>query len=177
MILPVSMKFFLGELLIEEQVLSRVEADEICRAIDRHVCGDFGLVSAEERAANEDGLRRGLSVRSMFRARQRNFVLRGNDRQSVANAHFLEGGFAVNFPPRILHVDADNFFASCEEILSPAFRGRALIVAGGRRQDGIVLSASRRAKEFGIKSGMAVLPRGVCAPGWFVVPRGWTNIV
>jgi len=62
----------------------------------------------------------------------------------------------VNFPPRILHVDADNFFASCEEILSPALRGRALIIAGGRRQDGIVLSASRRAKQFGIKSGMAV---------------------
>jgi DNA polymerase IV len=58
--------------------------------------------------------------------------------------------------PRILHVDGDNFFASCEEILSPALRGRAVVVAGGRRQDGIVLSASRRAKAFGIKSGMAV---------------------
>jgi len=58
--------------------------------------------------------------------------------------------------PRILHVDGDNFFASCEEILSPALRGRAVIVAGGRRLDGIVLSASRRAKAFGIKSGMAV---------------------
>jgi DNA polymerase-4 len=56
---------------------------------------------------------------------------------------------------RILHFDADNFFASCEEILSPTLRGRALIVAGGRRQNGFVLSASRRAKEFGIKSGMA----------------------
>jgi len=58
--------------------------------------------------------------------------------------------------PRILHVDGDNFFASCEEILLPALRGRAVVVAGGRRQDGIVLSASRRAKAFGIKSGMAV---------------------
>jgi hypothetical protein len=71
MILPISMKLFLGALLIDEQVLLRVEADEICRAIDRHVCGDFGLVSAEERAANEDGLRRGLPVRSMFRASDR----------------------------------------------------------------------------------------------------------
>jgi len=70
----------------------------------------------------------------------------------------------VNFPPRILHVDADNFFASCEEILSPAFRRRALIVAGGRRQDGIVLSANRRAKEFGVKSGMACFAaRRLCA--------------
>ena len=66
--------------------------------------------------------------------------------------------------PRILHVDGDNFFASCEEILSPALRGRAVIVAGGRRQDGIVLSASRRAKAFGVKSGMACFrARQLCA--------------
>ena len=66
--------------------------------------------------------------------------------------------------PRILHVDADSFFASCEEILSPTLRGRAVIVAGGRRQDGIVLSASRRAKAFGVKSGMACFrARQLCA--------------
>ena len=66
--------------------------------------------------------------------------------------------------PRILHVDADNYFASCEEILSPQLRGRAVVVAGGRRQDGIVLSASRRAKAFGVKSGMACFrARQLCA--------------
>ena len=66
--------------------------------------------------------------------------------------------------PRILHADADNFFASCEEILSPALRGRAVIVAGGRRQNGIVLSANRRAKAFGVKSGMACFrARPLCA--------------
>lgn len=65
---------------------------------------------------------------------------------------------------RILHFDADNFFAACEEILSPVLRGRAVIVAGGRRQNGIVLSASRRAKAFGIKSGMACFKaRQLCA--------------
>ena len=65
---------------------------------------------------------------------------------------------------RILCVDADNFFASCEEILSPALRCRAVIVAGGRRQNGFVLSASRRAKQFGIKSGMACFKaRQLCA--------------
>jgi len=65
---------------------------------------------------------------------------------------------------RILHVDADNFFASCEGILSPALHGRALIVAGGRRQNGFVLSANRRAKQFGVKNGMACfLARRLCA--------------
>jgi DNA polymerase-4 len=67
-------------------------------------------------------------------------------------------------PSRILHFDADNFFASCEEILSPALRGRPLIVAGGRRNDGFVLSANRRAKAFGIKSGLPVFAaRRLCA--------------
>ena len=67
-------------------------------------------------------------------------------------------------PSRILHFDADNFFASCEELLLPALRGRPLIVAGGRRNDGIVLSANRRAKAFGIKSGLAVFAaRRLCA--------------
>jgi DNA polymerase-4 len=66
--------------------------------------------------------------------------------------------------PRILHVDADNFFASCEEVLSPALRGQAVIVSGGRRQNGFVLSANRRAKQFGIKSGMACfMARRLCA--------------
>ena len=65
---------------------------------------------------------------------------------------------------RILHVDANNFFASCEEILSPALRGHALIVAGGRRQNGFVLSANRRAKQSGVKSGMACfMARRLCA--------------
>jgi DNA polymerase-4 len=65
---------------------------------------------------------------------------------------------------RILHVDANNFFASCEEILSPALRGRPLIVAGGRRQNGFVLSANRRAKQSGVKSGMACfMARRLCA--------------
>ncbi len=65
---------------------------------------------------------------------------------------------------RILCVDADSFFASCEELLSPALRGRPLVVAGGRRQNGFVLSANRRAKEFGVRSGMAVFAaRKLCA--------------
>src|ERR1039458_6887796 len=67
-------------------------------------------------------------------------------------------------PSRILHFDADNFFASCEEILLPALRGRPLIVAGGRRNDGFVLSANRRAKASGIKTGIAVFAaRRLCA--------------
>jgi DNA polymerase-4 len=72
---------------------------------------------------------------------------------------------------RILHVDGDSFFASCEIALDQKLQGRAVWVGGGRRGDGIVIAANRAAKTFGVKTGMAcfeakrICPRGVlCKP-------------
>jgi DNA polymerase IV len=72
---------------------------------------------------------------------------------------------------RILHVDGDSFFASCEIALDPKLEGRPVWVGGGRRGDGIVIAANRLAKKFGIKTGTAcfeakrLCPRGVlCKP-------------
>jgi DNA polymerase-4 len=74
-------------------------------------------------------------------------------------------------PNRILHVDGDSFFASCEIALNSELQGRPVWVGGGRRGDGIVIAANRVAKKFGIKTGMAcfeakkLCPRGVlCKP-------------
>ncbi|MBI3877391.1 MAG: DNA polymerase IV [Verrucomicrobia bacterium] len=72
---------------------------------------------------------------------------------------------------RILHMDGDSFFASCEIALDPKLEGRAVWVGGGRRGDGIVIAANRAAKKFGIETGMACFealqrcPKGVlCRP-------------
>lgn len=71
---------------------------------------------------------------------------------------------------RILHVDGDSFFASCEVALHPEWRERPVWVGGGRRGDGIVIAANRIAKGFGIETGMACFeakrrcPMGVTAP-------------
>ena len=72
---------------------------------------------------------------------------------------------------RILHVDGDSFFASCEIALDKKLVGRPVWVGGGRRGDGIVIAANRAAKKFGVKTGMAcfeakrLCPRGVlCRP-------------
>ncbi|MEY4387132.1 MAG: polymerase [Verrucomicrobiota bacterium] len=70
---------------------------------------------------------------------------------------------------RILHLDGDSFFASCEVALHPEWQGRPLWVGGGRRGDGIVIAANRLAKQFGISTGMACFeaksrcPHGVLA--------------
>jgi DNA polymerase-4 len=72
-------------------------------------------------------------------------------------------------PNRILHLDGDSFFASCEIALHREWEGRPLWVGGGRRGDGIVIAANRLAKGFGIQTGMACFeaksrcPHGVLA--------------
>jgi DNA polymerase-4 len=72
---------------------------------------------------------------------------------------------------RILHVDGDSFFASCEVALNPKLQERPVWVGGGRRGDGIVIAANRLAKKAGVKTGMAcfeaaaLCPKGVlCRP-------------
>jgi DNA polymerase-4 len=72
---------------------------------------------------------------------------------------------------RILHIDGDSFFASCEIALDPKLEGRPVWVGGGRRGDGIVIAANRLAKKYGIKTGTAcfeakrLCPSGVlCKP-------------
>ena len=73
---------------------------------------------------------------------------------------------------RILHVDADSFFASCEVALNPKLQGRPVWVGGGRRGDGIVIAANRLAKKHGVKTGMACFEaKRVCYNGVLCRPQ------
>src|SRR5881394_1065384 len=49
----------------------------------------------------------------------------------------------------ILHADLDAFYASVEQMLDPALRGKPIAVGGG-----VVLAASYEAKAFGVHGGM-----------------------
>jgi DNA polymerase-4 len=52
---------------------------------------------------------------------------------------------------RVLHVDADAFFASVEQALVPALRGRPVVVGSG-----VIASCSYAARRFGLHAGMAL---------------------
>ena len=76
----------------------------------------------------------------------------------------------IKAPPiRILHVDGDTFFASCEVAMDASLSGRPVWVGGGRTGDGIVIAANRLAKSYGINTGTAcfeakrLCPHGVLA--------------
>ena len=73
---------------------------------------------------------------------------------------------------RILHVDGDSFFASCEIALDQKLTGRPVWVGGGRRGDGIVIASNRNAKKFGVKTGMACFEaRQLCPTGVLCRPH------
>jgi DNA polymerase-4 len=73
---------------------------------------------------------------------------------------------------RILHLDGDAYFASCEIALDPALRGKSVFVGGGRRGDGIVIAANYQAKRYGIKVGMACFEaKRRCPDGVLVKPH------
>ena len=59
-------KFLLGKIVATPAALQSLSVEDICRAIDRHVCGEWGMVSDADRAENEFALKHGLRVMSVF---------------------------------------------------------------------------------------------------------------
>ncbi|MBK27999.1 MAG: hypothetical protein CMO77_04120 [Verrucomicrobiales bacterium] len=75
-------------------------------------------------------------------------------------------------PIRILHVDGDTFFASCEVAMDASLSGRPVWVGGGRNGDGIVIAANRLAKSYGISTGTACFQaKRLCPHGVLVRPN------
>lgn len=69
----------------------------------------------------------------------------------------------------ILHIDADAFFASVEQVLNPELKGRPILVGGPDENRGIVSTASYEAKRFGVYSGMPTYKAMRVCPGAILV--------
>ena len=75
-----------------------------------------------------------------------------------------------SWPRAIAHIDGDAFFTSCEEVIHPELKGKALITGGER---GIVACASYPAKKMGIKRGVPLHEARKICPGLIILPSDY----
>lgn len=75
-----------------------------------------------------------------------------------------------SWPRAILHVDADAFFASCEQAIHPELRGKPVITG---KERGIVAAASYEAKAKGIKRGMRLFEVKKVCPDAVLLPSDY----
>ncbi len=75
-----------------------------------------------------------------------------------------------SWPRAILHLDADAFFASCEQAIHPELKGKPVITG---KERGIVAAASYEAKGRGVKRGMSLYEVKKVCPDIIIVPSDY----
>jgi DNA polymerase-4/DNA polymerase V len=75
-----------------------------------------------------------------------------------------------SWPRAILHLDADAFFASCEQAIHPELKGRPVITG---KERGIVAAASYEAKAKGVKRGMSLYEVKKVCPNVVILPSDY----
>lgn len=82
---------------------------------------------------------------------------------------------------QIMHVDADAFFATVEQVLNPKLKGQPVLVGGPTEKNGIVCTASYEARKFGIHAGMPMYlakkhcPKAIVVNGNFSAYREFSK--
>jgi DNA polymerase IV len=75
-----------------------------------------------------------------------------------------------SFPQAILHLDADAFFASCEQAIHPELKGKPVITG---KERGIVAAASYEAKARGVQRGMRLFEVKKVCPDVIILPSDY----
>ena len=75
-----------------------------------------------------------------------------------------------SWPQAILHVDADAFFASCEQAIHPELRGRPVVTG---KERGIVAAASYEAKARGVSRGVRLSEVKKICPDAVILPSDY----
>jgi len=75
-----------------------------------------------------------------------------------------------SWPQAILHLDADAFFASCEQAIHPELRGRPVITG---KERGIVAAASYEAKVRGVQRGVRLSDVKKICPDAVILPSDY----
>jgi DNA polymerase-4 len=75
-----------------------------------------------------------------------------------------------SWPRAIIHLDADAFFASCEQAVHPELRGKPVITG---KERGIVAAASYEAKALGISRGVSLYDVKKICPEAVIVPSDY----
>jgi DNA polymerase-4 len=75
-----------------------------------------------------------------------------------------------SWPRAILHLDADAFFASCEQALHPELRGRPVVTG---KERGIVAAASYEAKARGVERGVRLFEVKRVCPECIIMPSDY----
>jgi DNA polymerase-4 len=77
--------------------------------------------------------------------------------------------------PRILHIDIDAFFASVEEALCPALKGKPVIVGGLPNERGVVACPNYEARKLGVKTAMSLSHAYSIAPAAIFMRGNYKN--
>ncbi len=75
----------------------------------------------------------------------------------------------MSLPLTALFVDCDSYFASVEQHLDPALRGRPVGVAPVMAESSCCIAASYEAKAFGVKTGTRISDARILCPGIAIV--------
>lgn len=75
-----------------------------------------------------------------------------------------------SFPSAIVHFDADAFFASVEQAIDPALKGRPVVTG---KERGIIACASYEAKALGVKRGVSLWDARKICPQLVVLPSDY----